>query len=413
MAVFEYRALTQQGQTTKGVLEGDGERQIRQMLRDQGLSPIEIRALDGSKKSAGQASGRAQQTHQAWFGAKIKVDELALFTRELYTLLDAGIPLNQALKSLAGQAESKTLTRFLSSLHTRVSEGYSLATAMEMAPAKVSHDIIATIQAGEESGHLDKVLSRLADAVEQRDQLNKKMKTALIYPALMVVVAVLIVFFLMVYVVPKVVSVFDNMQQALPPLTQGLLSVSEFVQNQWPLMLVAAVALWLWSIWLMRQAKWRFKVHTLMMNAPGLKRFLIYAATARWARTLGVLLSSGVPIKDALTISAEVMTLDPMKQAVLKMVTQVREGKTVGTAMTDAGFFPPLLLNLVKTGEGKGQLDNMLLKGAKHYELSVETAAATLVSILEPMLIIIMGGVVLTIVLAIMMPIFEMNQMVG
>ncbi len=406
MAVFEYKALTQQGKSVKGLQEGDSERQIRQILRDQGLVPVSLVEIE-KKRS------HASTVKKGFFVPKLTVAELALFTRELYTLLDASTPLKEALKALSTQSESKQVARFITSLHTHVSEGYSLANAMALAPVVIPRDMIATIQAGEESGHLDKVLSRLADSIEQQDSLNKKMKTALVYPMLMVVVAVAIVFFLMVYVVPKVVSVFDNMQQTLPPLTQGLLALSAFVQAYWPFMLVIVVAAWLMMIWAMKRPKWRFAVHTFLLKVPGLKRFLIYSATARWARTFGVLVLSGVAIKDALKISAEVMTLDPMKEGVLKMVEEVREGKPVYHAMQTVGFFPPLLLNLVKTGEGKGQLDAMLIKGAEHYETAVESAAATLVSILEPLLIIIMGGVVLTIVMAIMMPLFEMNQMIG
>jgi len=407
MAAFEYKALTASGQIKKGLMEGDSERQVRQQLREQQLTPVELRSIEQKKNT------KATSTKLSLFTPKVQTSDLALATRQLFTLLDAGTPLTQALQSISQQAESKMMQRFLASLHTRVSEGYSLAHALDVAAYKVSDDFIATIRAGEESGHLDKVLSRLADAIEQQDQLHKKMKTALIYPILMVVVAIVIVFFLMIFVVPKVVGVFDNMQQALPPLTQGMLTLSEFIQAQWGSLIVLSLLIWVGFKMLMRQAKWRFKVHQILMRLPGLKRFLIYSATARWSRTVGVLLSSGVTATDALKISAEVMSLDPMKQAVEEMVVKVREGKRISDSMKQAGFFPPLLLNLVQTGEGGGELDNMLLKAAKHYEQEVENAATTLVSILEPMLIIIMGGVVLTIVLAIMMPIFEMNQMVG
>ncbi|WP_321325759.1 type II secretion system inner membrane protein GspF [Thiomicrorhabdus sp.] len=406
MPAFEYKALTTSGKLKKGFLEGDSEKQIRQMLRDQGLVPTEIEPLSKAPKAGLEGS-------RSLFVSPIKTADLSLFTRELYTLLDAGTPLNEALKSMAQQAESKQMRRFVTSLHTKVAEGHGLASALSQAPFTVPTDVIATIQAGEESGYLDKVLSRLAESIEQRDQLNKKMKTALIYPILMVVVAVVIVFFLMMYVVPKVVKVFDNMQQTLPPLTQGLLSFSDFIQHQWGWLLFMGVAVWGLFIWLMRQPKGRYKVHQMLLNTPGISRFLIYSSAARWARTLGVLLSSGVAIQDALKIAAEVVTLEPLKTAVVKMVSDVREGESVAKSMQVAGFFPPLLLNLVRTGEGKGQLDTMLLKGAKHYEFSVETAANTLVSVLEPILIIVMGAVVLTVVLAIMMPIFEMNQMVG
>ncbi|MBF6057976.1 MULTISPECIES: type II secretion system inner membrane protein GspF [Thiomicrorhabdus] len=405
MALYEYRALSAAGQQRKGMHEADSERQVRQWLREQSLSPVAIKELDGRKKESKSSAG--------WFAPKISTADLALFTREVFTLLEAGTPLNQALKALSQQANAKLVARFIGGLHSKVSEGYPLARAMQVSHFRLPQDYIAIIQAGEESGHLSEVLSRLADSIEQRDQLNKKMKTALIYPALMVTVALGIVFFLMVYVVPKVVSVFDNMHQALPPLTQGLLSLSGFVQNYWGAMLVALFGMFVLFKLLLKRPALRFKFHRLLMRLPGVGRFVVYGATARWARTFGVLLASGVAVRDALHISSEVMTLDPMKRGVEQMVEKVRRGNSVHASMEEAGFFPPLLLNLVKTGEGQGRLHNMLLKGAKHYEMGVENAAATLVSLLEPLLIIVMGGVVLTIVLAIMMPIFEMNQMIG
>ncbi|BBP45049.1 type II secretion system protein F [Thiosulfatimonas sediminis] len=404
MAVFEYKALTQQGKSKKGMLESDSERLARQQMRDQGLIPIALQEVKAAKPSKSTSN---------WLQAKLATEDLALFTRELHTLLEAGTPLNNALKALTEQAEKKVTMRFIRSLHSKVSEGYSLTQALQKAPYKIPADYVAIIQAGEHSGHLTEVMSRLADTIEQREKMNKKLKTAMIYPILMVVVAFAIVFFLMVYVVPKVVGVFDNMQQTLPPLTQGLLSASAFVQTHWGAMLFTVVGVWLLYRWLMSRPSSRFKIHRLWLRLPGARKFLLYSAAARWARTFGVLLASGVTVRDAMTISAEVMTIDPLKKSVLAMVELVRQGKSVHFAMQQSKVFPPLLLNLVGTGEGKGQLHSMLLRGAQHYENEVENAAATLVSLIEPILIMVMGAVVLTIVLAIMLPIFEMNQMVG
>lgn len=404
MATFEYKAITEQGKTKKGTLEGESPRHIRQLLRDQGLTPLEVKAFE--KK-------RAATTQSSWFTQKVQTADLALLTRQLYTLLEAGMPLTDALRAVAQQAETKLVRQFLSSLHTKVLEGHSFAQALVLSPYKVSEEFVATIRAGEESGHLEKVLSRLADSIETQERLNKKLKSAMVYPTLMVVMSIGIVFFLMIYVVPKVVTVFDNMSQALPPLTQGLLSLSDFVQAQWATMLLGVLALAVLYQFLMKRPKWRVKRDTLLLSVPVIRKFLIYATTARWARTLGVLLSSGVNITDALRISTEVMTLLPLKAKVIQMMEEVREGKKLQDSMKQAGFFPPLLLNLVQTGEGSGQLDTMLLKGAHHYEQEVETSANTLVSLIEPIMILVMGGVVLTIVLAIMLPIFEMNQMVG
>jgi len=404
MATFEYKALNAQGKTVKGTLEGEAPRHIRQLLRDKQLTPIEVKAFEQKKSKASSS---------AWFVPKIKTADLALITRQLYTLLEAGMPLTDALKAVSQQADTKLIRQFLSSLENKVMEGHSFAQALVLSPFRVSEEFVATVKAGEESGHLEQVLSRLADSIEQQEKLNKKVQSAMIYPTLMVVMSIAIVFFLMIFVVPKVVTVFDNMNQVLPPLTQGLLTVSDFVQQHWPLMFMISFAIYVVYRLLMKRVTWKRKRDQMLMRTPVVKKFVVFAATARWSRTLGVLLSSGVNIIDALRISSEVMTLVPMKERILEMMEEVREGKKLQVAMKEAGFFPPLLLNLVQTGEGSGKLDQMLLKGASHYEQEVETSATTLVSLIEPLMILIMGGVVLTIVMAIMLPIFEMNQMVG
>lgn len=404
MASYEFKALNAQGKKHKGYMDGDSPRQVRQRLRDQGLTPLEVNAVEPKKKKG---------TSTSWFAPKIQVSDLASLTRQLYTLLEAGMPLTDSLKAVAQQADTKVVRGFVNSLYNKVTEGHSYAQALVLSPYKVSEEYIATIRAGEESGHLEQVLSRLADAIEQQEKMNRKLKSAMIYPSLMVVMSIVIIIFLMAYVVPKVVSVFDNMEQDLPPLTQGMLLVSDFVQHQWGAMLIGFLGLLMFYKVMMRNPKWKFRRDAVLLGLPVVKKFLIFAASARWARTLGVLLSSGVAVTDALKISSEVMTLLPLKEKILTMVEEVREGKKLQDAMRDARFFPALMLNLVQTGEGQGQVDAMLLKGASHYEQEVESVAATLVALLEPLMIIVMGGVVLTIVLAIMLPIFEMNQMVG
>lgn len=405
MANFEYKALDASGKTLKGHLDGDSPRHVRQLLRDRKLVPLDVKAVDQKKSSVSLNGGL--------FAPTIQAADLALLTNQLHTLLKAGMPLAQALKAVSNQAETKLVRRFLAGLHAKVQEGHSLAQALGLSSYKVSQEYIATVRAGEESGHLQQVLSRLSESIQQQEKIRKKIRTAMIYPAIMVVMSILIVLFLMVYVVPKVVTVFDNMSQELPPLTQGLLTVSQTLQTHWGLLATLLLFVVVGYKLLMKKSVWQFRRDRLWLRLPVLRKFLVYASSARWARTLGVLLASGVAATDALRISAEVMTLLPLKQKILKMVDEVREGQKLQDAMQSAGFFPPLLMNLVQTGEGSGQLDHMLLEGASHYESEVENAAATLVSLVEPLMILVMGGVVLTIVLAIMLPIFEMNQMVG
>ena len=405
MATFKYEALNAQGKKQTGTMEGDSARQIRQLLKERQLSPLKVQPVN--------EVAFASRVKLSGFKKKLSTAELSLMIRQLHTLISAGKPLADALQVLAQQAQGRTQQQFLTHLYDAVAEGHALAAALRQSPFKVPEEVIATIAAGEESGHMSAVLSRLAEAIERQEKLNKKMKAALIYPILMVVVAVTIVFFLVVYVVPKVVEVFANMHQTLPPLTQGLIHLSAFLQQHWLGLLLGLIGSVIGFKLLMRRPKWRFRFESLLLRLPGVRTFLIYAASARWARTLGVLLDSGVPTLQALHISAETMSLLPLKQKVVVMSETVRKGKSISFAMQEAGFFPLLLVNLAETGEGNGQLSQMLLKGAERYEEDVETAAQTLISILEPALIIVMGGVVLTIVLAIMLPIFSMNQMVG
>ncbi len=221
MATFEYKALTADGKTRKGSLDGDSPRHVRQLLRDQKLTPLEVKSVDQKRKAAGSGTS-------GLFTPVIRTSDLALLTSQLHTLLKAGMPLAQAIKAVSMQAETRTVRRFLSALHAKVIEGHSFAQALALSHYRVNEEYIATVRAGEESGHLEQVLARLAESIRQQEKIRKKIQTAMIYPAIMVVMSVLIVLFLMIYVVPKVVTVFDNMEQALPPLTQGMLTVSEF-----------------------------------------------------------------------------------------------------------------------------------------------------------------------------------------
>ncbi|QBZ82237.1 Type II secretion system protein F [Hydrogenovibrio crunogenus] len=404
MPSFEYQALTSSGRTQKGTQEGESARQVRQQLRDQGLTPLDVTPVVDRRKALSSLS---------WLTPKIPIADLSLMTRQIFTLLGAGMPMADALRSVANQAENKVMKRFATGIFEKVSEGHSYAQALTSSGFNLPSDYVATVRAGEESGHLVEVLSRMAESIEKQEKIRKKMRSALIYPTLMVVMAVAIILFLMAFVVPKVVSVFDNMNQSLPPLTQGLLSTSEFLDQHWGWLLLGGIGMIVVYKMLMQKERWRSQRDQVLLSVPALRKFLVYSASARWARTLGVLHASGVPITEALRISSEVMNLLPLKQKVMQMEVEVREGQKLYSSMKQAKFFPALLLNLVETGEGNGQVDVMLLKGAEHYEEEVDTAATTLVSLLEPIMIVIMGGVVLTIVLAIMLPIFQMNSMVG
>jgi general secretion pathway protein F len=323
------------------------------------------------------------------------------------------LPLAQVLSILAAQAETQRLGRLLTHLHGQVQEGQSLAAAFRSAPYLLPDDVIAMIGAGEESGNLLAVMSRLADALEIREQVAGQMQGALFYPALMLTLSLGIMVFLLTVVVPKVVVMFSHFKQELPPLTRGLIATSNWLVEWWGLVLVVLAVCVVVIKWLMLRESVRTRWHLFLLRLPLIGRLLREGATARWARTLSVLLSSGVPAVEALTISAEVVGLLPLKQAILTMSAQVREGVPLYRALMTAAVFPPLLRYLVESGEASGQLANMLARAAKHYEVSTQTLSSSLVKLLEPMLILFMGGVVLLIVMAILLPIFSMNQMVN
>lgn len=398
--LFHYRALTATGRMRQGTQEADSARAVRDWLRQQGLTPVEVSPV------------QAKTPRHLW-RPTVSTADLALFVRQLQTLLETGTPLSEALRLLMRQYGHGIMQRLAGWLYEQVQQGYGLAQAMSSAPVRLPADLIAAVRAGEESGHLDAVLSRMADALEAQDALRKKLLSALIYPALMVVVALAIVFFLMSYVVPKIVTVFDSLHQTLPPLTQAMLTFSAMVQAHGGLILLGAALAVVMLVWLWRQPQSRRWMQGGLLRLPLVRQLLIEASTARWARTLGMLLDAGVPVVMALRIANETVTVLPLRARLTPLVDRVSKGERITAVMESAGFFPPLMLHLTASGEHNGQLAAMLLKGAQRYEQNVARMAQTLVALLEPLMIIIMGGVVLTIVLAIMLPIFSMNQMVG
>lgn len=408
MAAFEYLALDPSGREKKGVLEADTARLARQLLRQQSLTPLQVgesSSHDGGRAKSGQPS--------TTFRGGIKTSDLALLTRQIATLSAAGTPLEEALAAVSRQTEKQRIKTLLLSVRAKVLEGHSFATALGDYPKVFPEIYQATVAAGEQSGHLDPVLERLADYTEDRQAANATVKKALIYPSMLVVASVLIVSFLLAYVVPQVVQVFDGMGQELPPLTQALLATSAFVR-EWGL-LVAALAVV--SFVLFRRAMhgeaFKTKVHAFLLRLPMAKRLIRGFNTSQFARTLSILAASGVPVLEALDISSLVITNRPMRNAVKTAASQVREGSTLSSALERTGYFPPMLLHLIASGETSGQLDSMLEKAATHQERELNAVMAIFLGLFEPAVILIMGGVVLMIVLGILMPIFEMNQLVS
>jgi len=414
MAAFEYLALDARGREKKGVLEADTARLARQQLRQQSLTPLEISETSGrdrKKRKAGDKSGPRNSTPT--FRGGIKTNDLALLTRQIATLSAAGTPLEESLSAVSRQTEKPRIKSLLLSVRAKVLEGHSFAAALSDYPKVFPEIYQATVAAGEQSGHLDAVLERLADYTEERQVANATVKKALIYPSVLVVASILIVGFLLAYVVPQVVQVFEGMDQELPTLTQAMLSASAFVRQYGLVVVIVGFLLVIGFKRAMRGEAFKTRIHSWLLKLPLFKRLIRGFNTAQFARTLSILAASGVPVLEALDIGSQVITNRPMRKAVNTAALQVREGSTLSGALERTGYFPPMLLHLIASGESSGQLDSMLEKAAAHQERELNSLMAVFLGLFEPVVILIMGGVVLTIVLGILLPIFEMNQLVN
>ncbi len=404
MGAFEYTALDARGKERKGVLEGDAPRQIRQQLRERGWVPISVvEVREAQERSA----------PRLWaFRQRVSASDLALITRQFATLVRSGLPVEEALRAVSQQCEKARLKNLLLAVRSRVMEGHPLAVALGDFPRVFSDLYRATIAAGEQSGHLDELLDKLADYTENRQLLRDKIVQALLYPILVVVVAVLVVVGLMTYVVPQIIQVFENMDQELPPLTQGLIAVSDFTRDNGPLVAALLVALFIGLRLLLRRPGPKRRFHRLLLALPGVRHLVRGLNTARFARTLSILSASGVPVLEALRISAEVVTNLPMRDAVEAAARQVREGSSLHRALERSGYFPPMTVHLIASGEASGKLELMLERAANNQERELESLIQTLLGLFGPLVILVMGGIVLVIILAMLLPIINLNQLV-
>lgn len=404
MGAFEYSALDNRGKERKGVLEGDTARQVRAQLREQGMTPLSVEEVaERESRSQGGFS----------FKRGISATELALVTRQLATLVRAALPLEEALQTVARQSERPRLKSMLLAVRAKVMEGYTLADGLGDFPHVFPELFRTTVAAGEQSGHLEIVLERLADYTEKRQQMRQKIMLALFYPIILTSMAILVTVALLTYVVPEVVKVFDNIGQELPLLTRALIAFSGFLRDYGIGILLLLVLGVVGFIYLLRNPEHRFRWHKVLMRLPLIGRLNRGLNTARFARTFSILSASGVPVLDALRIASEVMGNLPMREAVQTAAHRVREGSNIARALEQSRYFPPMTLHLIASGESSGKLEAMLERAADNQERELETVIAMVMGMFEPLLILVMGGVVLVIVLAILLPIFNLNQLVG
>ena len=402
MPAFAYQALDSTGKTQRGVLQGDTARAVRGSLRERGLNPLSVEEVgEGTARNTGAFARRG-----------IGGAELALLTRQLATLIGAGLPIDEALEALSEQAENERQRGMTAALRSRVMEGASLAQAMGEFPESFPDIFRATVGAGEQSGKLDTVLEKLADYAEARDALKQKILAALAYPILLSIVALAVVAGLLTWVVPQIVGVFENLHQTLPLATRALMALSAFMRAWGWLILILLIVAIVGARFALQRDSLRYRWHAFLLRVPLIGRLTRAANTARATRTLALLSESAVPLLDALGIAAQVVPNLPMREAMRRAAFKVREGSAFSRALGESGLFPPVALRLIASGERSGELSRMLGEAATQQQRELDRWLGALTSVLGPAVILLVGAMVLFIVLAILLPIFNLNQMV-
>lgn len=404
MPAFEYTALDTSGREKRGVIEGDSPRAARQLLRSKGFDPLAINQVHDRKEKS---------SFKGIFSRGFSSTDLALFTRQLSTLVRSGTPLEESLRTVGNHTEKPRVKRIIMGVRSRVTEGFSLEKAMSEFPSAFPEMFRATIAAGEKSGHLDAVLDRLADYTETKQETTQSVVGALVYPIALLFIAISVVILLVVVVVPKVVGIFADLGQELPILTRILISFSNFLASYGIYILIAVIAGVIAFGRAMRSESFKAKMHKIFLGLPIVGRLTRGVNTARFSRTLSIMTASGVPVLDSLRIAAEVIMNRPMRQAVQEAAVSISEGATIHSSLERSGHFPPMTLHLIASGEQSGNLEEMLDRAASQQERELNTVINTSLKLLEPLIIIGMGILVLLIVMAILMPIFNLNQLVG
>jgi len=405
VTAYRYRALNPQGRLVKGVEEGDSERQVRAALRGKKLRPVEV-----AEANRPQTERRGFRLGQ--FFTRVGPGDLALMTRQLATLIDSNMPIDEALQAAAQQSRSSRIKGMLLQVRSRVAEGHTLAYAMGEFPQVFNEMYCAMVKAGEHAGFLGPVLEQLADYTEQRQHTSQELSNAMIYPFILIGVAVAVIALLMAFVVPKLVGIFAHSRQELPVLTQVLIATSDFVQHYGLWVFAGIVALVVLFTRLLRDRARRRRWHRLLLRVPGISRLLTAIDTARFASTLSILMASGVPLLEALRIAGEVLTNLVLREHSREVAERVQEGGSLNRAMQASGRFPPMMVHMVASGEASGELEAMLARSAANQERELDMTLKRAMALFEPLMVVFMGGLVLLIVLAILLPIFDLNTMV-
>jgi general secretion pathway protein F len=405
MTAYRYRALDDAGKLVRGVLEGDSERQVRVQLRGRRLRPVEV--AEANRPAQGATSWRGLLLRRP-----VSPGDLAMVTRQLATLVQSNLPLDEALQAAAAQSRNNRIKGILLQVRSRVAEGHTLAYAMGEFPNVFNEMYCAMVKAGEHAGYLGPVLEQLADYTEKRQYTGQKLKMAMIYPFILVAVAIAVISLLMIFIVPELVGIFAHTSRELPFLTRALIVASDFSRDWGIWILVGIVALLWLARRLLRNPRRRRRWHALLLRTPGVSRLLVALDTARFASTLSILMASGVPLLESLRIAGQVLTNLVLRDDSEQVAERVQEGSSLHRALEQSGRFPPMMVHMVASGETSGELETMLERSAINQERELEMTLGTMMGLFEPLMVVFMGGMVLTIVLAILLPIFDLNTMV-
>jgi general secretion pathway protein F len=414
MPAYEYSAQNAQGKTQKGLIEGDSPRFIRQQLKLRGLTVLSICEITTSQKEKNKTFGVVEHIKHYWQHRKIRLShtDLTLLTRQMATLISAGLPIEETLSGLLEQTEKENVKRTLAAIRSKVTDGYSLSAALGQFPQTFSKLYIASVTAGEQTGRLPEVLLTLADHLENQYAIRQKVTQAMVYPAMMLFISLGIVIFLLVYVVPKIIEVFQDSNQALPTATQILLGISAFFQQHGILVLALIILTMVTSKYLLKKTHLRMKYEIFLLKSPFIGNWIKTSNTARFSRTLGILVKTGVSVLESMTIAIGVVERLPIKQALIQSAQSIKEGSAIHAAIKQTGYFNSMSVYLIANGESTGKLEQMLEKMAHYQEQELTRTITIGLSLFEPILILVMGLFTLFIVLAILLPIFSYNNQI-
>ena len=399
MGAYQYQALNKSGISCKGIIEADSERHARQLLRDQGLIPTQV-----------MQNAKSVSSHRK---DKLSAQDLSLFTRQLATLLAAGIPVEESLRGVSEQTEKDKVRRLIIGVRSKVIEGYALAQAMNEYPAAFPELYRSTVGAGEQTGRLDKVLEKLADYTENQQATRQKVHQALIYPILMIIVSMAIIAFLLAFVVPKIIEVFATSGQSLPIATKILISASAFIKSYGLFVLGIMIISYIAFKRSLSNPRIQYKWHQFLIRLPVIGYLVESVNIARYIHTFSILFAAGVNVLDTMRVGASVVTNVVMREALNQAAVRVKEGASISLSLKDTKLFGAMAIHLIASGEKSGQISPMMERAASHMDNEVQRVVDTALTLFEPLIILMMGAVVLFIVLATLLPIFSMEQLVA